>query len=621
MVGAQSSPPAYIPPTEQYVDDTTNPGSVSTENSSPTKQRIKQFRADAKRITKKVLHVDNTNEQIHHDEHAAPHAINDNAGLNPAQTLEVEAGTLKQIQNKLLKPHELKELAHTILHPKDEGAKQASKMLDVSENPHLSREDDDELIDAHDKLKELEVPGPLEFGIAERIAKLHGSIDEMEDDRERKQVAWVSSRYVSGGRVISDASHQFPFLSSCRWVDESGKPQGAQWSQWARQFRSLVHHVQTEKPSPTPDQAASEGDSDEKPDYDQDVLLQQVERIVISSSPIQKWISDLRKLHTWEDPRTTALWLVAWLVIWTCGCFFIFVYLYSAYKILQTRTAFDKRQSLKEAYHRADTDDEVNTSLSELITKYGSTKWLEPVIDSVGPTAQSTLRNVADWSEIVGNFPEAKTRRAKTAVLFTFAVAILITTFASTAFCVRAIELLLILLFFVDQPLARRFPRYRSVILPMHWILWDVPTNTEMSFRYLRQQAQEIRKRGFEQLPASTDGVPPPKADTVETPNLMNIDLVVARCKWGKITGSIVLTSHDMYFMRNFPAQELWRRRFEDIAAMSKGDGPTSLLKQVDHFLEFRYKDGSVDRLERVNQNDQVFNVIFAFSHLLWQQV
>jgi hypothetical protein len=622
MAEAPNSSPIYIPPTKQYANETAHSGPGSTNNLHDVKQRVNQLATDAKRITKRALHIDYTKEQIGRDEHAAPREINKNTGFNPSQTLDVEAGTFKQIKNKLPKPQNLKELGHIIRHPKDVGTEQASKTLDASENPNISREDDNKLIDAHEKLKGLEASDPLELGVEEQIVNLHGSIDEIEEDRQRKQVAWISSRYVSGGQVIPDEQYRFPFLSSCRWVDESGKPQGVQWSQWVDQFRNFVHHVRTEKPSPAPNQTASESNNDDKKaHYDQEILLQEFERIVISSNPIQRWISDLLKLRNWQNPRRTALWLVTWLVVWTCNRFFFFVYLYSAYKILQTRTAFDKRESLKESHNRANADDEMSNTLSEMITRHGSTNWLQSTIDSVGPTVQPKLRSLADWLEIFLNFPEAKTRRATIAIISTLVGASLIATFTSTAFCVRAIELVLILLFFVDTPLAGRYSRYRSVIVPLHWILWDVPTNTESSFRYLRQRAQEIRKGTIQQQPTSTKGVPPLNTDTINTPNVIDVDLLATKCKWRQVTGSVVLTRRDIRFMRNVPEREVWRRQFEDIVMMRKGDGRTSFFKQVEHFLELRFKNGSIERLQPLKKNDEVFNLIFAFSELQWQQV
>jgi len=76
-----------------------------------------------------------------------------------------------------------------------------------------------------------------------------------------------------------------------------------------------------------------------------------------------------------------------------------------------------------------------------------------------------------------------------------------------------------------------------------------------------------------------------------------------------------------MRFIRSVPEQEVWRQSFEDIVEMRKGEGRTSLAKQVTHFLECQFNDGSTERLEHLKKNDEVFNIIFAFSGLQWRQV
>ena len=171
----------------------------------------------------------------------------------------------------------------------------------------------------------------------------------------------------------------------------------------------------------------------------------------------------------------------------------MFVHLYLVYKALQSTPSFNKRESLREIYNQVYDDVEASETLSEMVVRYGSTKWLQPTIDIVGPVIQPNLRSAGDWLEDFVNFPEAKNGRATISFLSVLGAAILIANFVSIAFCVRAIELVLIMFFFVDKPLSVRYPRYQSIIVPLYWALWVIPTDAQTAFQYLQQCAQEIK--------------------------------------------------------------------------------------------------------------------------------
>jgi hypothetical protein len=570
------------------------------------KQRLKEIAREAKRTTKKVLHIDSAREQIEHGPEVVSHAVPDDIGLNPSKTLDVEASTVKQIKNNLPKPHSAKELKEIIRHPKTAGEEQTAETLAFSENPNISRDEDDELIKAHEQTKAIALSDTKDFG-AEEDVSLHESINMMEHDRQQKTAAWISSRYVHCGRVLPGQQYKFPFLSSCRWVDESGEPQGVRWSQLFDQLLSLIKNIPQK-----PQRNRQSGNSHEakQGEYDEDVLLQEIERIIISSSPVQRWLSDIRKMRNWRNPSITAQWFATWLAVWSCNRVFTFVYCYGAYRALQTRTSFDKRESLKDAHERAMDDDEMNNTLSEKISHFGSSKWLKPTIGAVAPVLQPKLRSVADWLEIMMNYQERKTDRATRSIFAVLGGAILISSILSTEFCLRMLTLVLILFFFLDKPLSGRYPEYRQVLVPLHWVLWDVPTNTEVSFGYLRQQAQGIRRR-LKSDKTIEHGTADATAD---------IELFAAKCSWNDISGEIVLTATDVCFMRSAPRKEMWRRRFEDIVELKKGDGRTSLLHRTVHVAELRFRDGSVELLKHLKKNDTLFNVVFAFSEMQWRQ-
>lgn len=577
-----------------------------------TKERLKEFGRSARSTTKNLLHIDDTKQQVLHGPTVSTHAVENDAGLNPSKVLDTEVSNAQNIKNKMPIPHSMSELKEMIKHPRSTGQNHAAEVLAVSENPHLKgNEDDDlvqahgELIDAHENLKGIERDGRKDSAAEEQSVLLQGKIDKLEQDREEKRTAWVSSRYVHSARVLSSQQYKFPLLSSCRWVDESCEPQGAQWSQWFEQLRTFLRHI----PQPTlKQQKLDQGEELETDTYDQDIILQETERILIASSPLQRWISSLRKMRAWHTPAQTAFWLSLWLGIWACNRVFTFLYCYAIYRALQTRTDFDRREGLKDAQARAADEDEMNNTFGEMITSFGSSKWLQPTMEMVGPVIQNVMRGTADWLEIMAEYPEWKTPRATRSVVAVMLTAIVLSQLLSTEFWFRVSTLVSILVFFVDVPLVARYPKYRQVLLPIHWILWEVPTKTETSFGYLRQQAQAIRldlELNASQRPdeAATDA-----------------GLFATECVWKDITGTMVLTPTHMRFMRSFPRQEIWSRNYHDLVELSKGEGRTSPFHGTAHLAEMHFSDGSVEKVEHLKKNDTLFNVIFAFSGLQWRQ-
>lgn len=577
------------------------------------KKRMKDLGRSAKSATKRALHIDDTQRQLHHRRNSLAHAVEDDAGLNPTKVLDTEKSTKQQIKEKLPIPHSLDELKELVRHPKASSQNQAADSLAVSENPHLRENEDNDLVDAHqqladahEKLKRKEQDGSDEGDTEDEAVLLRAQIQALEQDREEKRTAWISSRYVHSIRVLSSQEYKFPLLSSCRWVDESVEPQGARWTQWSEQLRTFLRHAI--EPPPVESKRSREEDL-ETNTYDQDIILQETERILIASSPFQRWISRLRKMRRWQNPGNTAFWLTTWLIIWTCNRVFTFLYCYITFRALQRRTDFDNRETIKDAQERASDDNEMNNTFGEMITDLGSEHWLQPTLDMVGPSIQSSMRSVADWLEILHNYPEWMTPRAKRSIVAVMSITILMSLLFSTEFWFRACTLVSILFFFFDRPLAARYPKYRQALVPTHWILWEVPTSTETAFGYLRQQARAI-------LLQSEGRVAQSKKEFAT-----GIELFASTCVWNDIEGTAVLTMTDIRFMRKIPRQELWRRGYKDLLRLRKGEGRISPFHGTAHLVELHFKDGSAEKLEHLTKNDTLFNLIFAFSGLQWRQI
>jgi len=262
------------------------------------------------------------------------------------------------------------------------------------------------------------------------------------------------------------------------------------------------------------------------------------------------------------------------------------------------------------------------------------------MIDSVGPVIQPQIKDVADWSEVVFNFRDWKTPRDTNALLIFFGVLIVATTFASTEFCVRSITLATILTFFLHRPIIRRYPRFYLIFAPAHWIFWDIPTQPETAFRYLRVHANNIRETAFRRHPSLAGGPHPDlrvdvaRSDVIDSDDVAHTavpltkvsepsgsDILVARCKLGSTAGTLVLNFDHIRFVRHFPREDMWKRPYNELVEVRKGNGQTSVDKSAENSLELEFIDGSVEKIEGLKGKDEVFNVIIAFSGLAWQQV
>ena len=611
-------------------------GGKTSDTSAPPKDmstRAKETVKDAKLKAKRLLRIDETKQSLREDENGAPSKIDHNPAFNPSLTLNAESSTLGHIKDQL--PGSMQELAHTIRHPRSATKGKASDTMATSEEPYISRSDDEDLLKSHKMLEQAESSRDDDSESEEQYDDWKITIDELEESRERKKVAWTLSRYIHRARVVMPGLSTFPVLSSCRWVDRDGKPQGQQWAQWLDHIRDLLDRSWNDQTS---------AGSDEKPVWDQDLLLQQVERIVMASSPWQNWLLRVGQLWRWDNTWKTGTWFAIWLLVWYYNRIFTFTYGYVIFNVIQHRLGPERREALQESHARVSDEDATPNTFGEMISRHGSSGWLDPMLEYVGPVIQPQIKDLADWMEVFMNFYEWKTPRATIVTLFSLGSLITLATFASTDFNLRITTLMAILMFFMHRPVSSRYPNYLQLLAPLHWIFWGIPTHSETSFRYLRIQAEEMRGAALKRNPnlaiEKPDASPvyvqsgPPLASPIRSmedkPTLnhtrsmtkpTNSDIFATACKWHEIKGSVVISFNDIRFVRSFPKHEMWHRQFHELMEIKKGNGQTSIIKKHQNFLELYFEDGSTEKLESLKKKDELFNIIIAFSGLTWQQI
>ncbi len=232
--------------------------------------------------------------------------------------------------------------------------------------------------------------------------------------------------------------------------------------------------------------------------------------------------------------------------------------------------------------------------------------------------------------------------------------------------------------FFLCWPISSHYPKYRYLVSPFKWVLWDIPTHgkplhsasaspteyirsAEWSFQYLRRQAQITREKLIQERveeghsrelanPAldrytgrMTKSVPKIRVENPEseiedidgdddgwysasstTSVLETSDIRAFRAHCSGSTGRLIIFSKGIRFVRSFPIpkKELWRYDFLELAEMRKVEGSTfSKLASSPDQLEIKLTDGSKLPIEGMKERDEAFNTIIGFSTLQWQSL
>ena len=401
-------------------------------------------------------------------------------------------------------------------------------------------------------------------------------------------------------------------------------------------------------------------DFDELP-YDVDSIRRHIERIVIASAPWQAWAMDVRSVYRWEQPWTTAKWLIAYVVLWSTDHIIGFLYAYILYISLKSRFFPSSIDSLRVSMQRAHDRNQSAYRLGELIDKHGNEEWLEPLMKDMGPYIQLQLGDIANMLEVFANFYNWVSPRKTVATLWFFAACLLLSLCCDMAFCFKITGFIAGGTFFLCWPIASHYPKYRYLVSPFKWILWDIPTDAELAFQYLRRQAQmsreQIIKKQVKEVPGlenatprtgvfagQTTAVPRITLNVDETDEaheanadvgdneswrsvdlsssvLEGVDILSFRARWGIQTGRLVIYAHGVRFVRSFRRKELWRRSFLEMAEMRKLQGSTAsrVILKVPEELELTFTDGNSIILSAMDDRDEAFNSIIGFSAVQWQ--
>ena len=318
-------------------------------------------------------------------------------------------------------------------------------------------------------------------------------------------------------------------------------------------------------------------------------------------------------------------------------------------------------QEIRRSYERALSRGTQAFKLSELIRKHGNDKWLDPLLDEIGPIVQLQIGDLADLLEVYQNCYDWKDPWATTYTLLFLSTCILVGHFTSTEFSVKILEWIGIIYFFFSRPISSLYPRYRHIVSPIKWITWDIPTHSEWAFRYLRREAQDaraaiVRQRAIgKYLSGETDPEGPIYRGNMELPTITRTtstgdkaatvydsddsatsyntacsstsvvrgqEMLSFRCRWRSSLGRLKLYGSGLGFSSSLPTRgEQWSRSYIELVELRKQTSESRVERAATiEMLQFHWADGTIDEVfETRGCRDEMFNCVLGFSGQKWQ--
>lgn len=633
-------------------------GFIDTAGRSRTK-RLSRLAKRAKAKTKNLLGIDGvaTDADAEGDEESPLKGISHNPAFNLRQITKSKQPSPTAAAEKARDA--IKSVGSALAHPKNavkgKITRTTADRLSKTERPYLFETADHDYLKAHDNLKRAESRSSSIRGISDDdeqdaiIGSYKDKLREMEAHRESLRVAWITSRFVRRVRVVPKRHVEFPKAERFAQCDVDGHVVRYHWLELLGY--TLIYYTQDFS-------AQYIDDFDELP-FSVNSVRQYIERLVMASAPWQSWAMKVRSVYRWEDPRTTGKWFALYVSLWYTEHIMAFFYGYIIYYVVKNRFYPTSVGSIRSSMQRAQDSRSTAYKLSELIDKHGRANWLEPLIANLGPYIQLQLGDLANMLEVFSNFYQWRSPRKTVATLVFFMSCFLVSVFADMAFCMKIVYFIAGGAFFLCFPIASRYPKYRYLVSPFKWVLWDIPTDAEWSFQYLRRKGQEAREQMIKEKVEHNHNreiaEPPTERYTgrvVEGPIVItegdeasdafsydsddsgfysasstasvleSNDVRSFYAHYRGVAGRFIVFSKGIRFVRSLKKKEIWRHDFLELMEMRKVEG-TQLSKIVSsqHNMQINCIDGSRLDLVGMRERDEAFNTVIAFSSLQWQSL
>ncbi|KAI9731937.1 MAG: hypothetical protein M1834_004388 [Cirrosporium novae-zelandiae] len=660
-----------------------NQQTISSET-NPLKHLTRQVEQKSKNIACSLS-------RIHNGDHAhgrSRHDLHSDPAFNPNQLLPNQRPPLRNTRARARTA--AKKMAATVKNPKKaikvSVKEQTAGKLSIAPRPYLGSQADQEFLklqDEHSLQRAIindSSHATSKNGDKATKAMPEAKVNNLEEHRNQLQVAWITGKHVNRVRVVPYREIEYPRWQDYQQFGRDGKLIRHQWEKWLGHL--LLYHAQ--------DFSSQYIDDFNKLPFDFHTFSRTVERLVMVSAPWQAWYMSVRSITRWEDPKRTAKWAVLYIALWYSEHIMGFLYGYIIYIVIRNRIYHASIEDTKESLKRALDRRQTALHFGEVVDKHGRDGWLEPLLEELGPYIQLQVGDFANLLEVLANFYNWRSPKNTAYTLITLSTCLLITLFCDMAYCMKIIWFLLGMWFFMCRPVASLYPKYRYLVSPVKWVLWNIPTNAEWSFQYLRRKAgdtlsTEAKNEAHEKhhgyfaqtrsvSSAASDSshgddehgaVPTPKTPTSEhtidvqkarmpthgdskdnddesgfvssreqqdslAPPSLSGDTesltrtlgdFKARCN-GE-TGRLLINPYGLSFKRHFPfpAKEIWCLPFLDIIEIKKLKSKNTLKLTTGlppTGIEFVDIEGVSEVIEAIDDRDEVFNLVVAFSGCKW---
>jgi hypothetical protein len=315
-------------------------------------------------------------------------------------------------------------------------------------------------------------------------------------------------------------------------------------------------------------------------------------------------------------------------------------------------------EELRKAIERSINRSSTAFKVGELMDKHGADNWLGPLLDELGPFIQVQVADLANLLECVSNFLHWSDPYITICSLCLFGALFLLTAFADSRFTMKVFWFIVGNIFFVCWPISSLYPRYRLLVSPFKWALWDVPTHAEWAFKYLQERAgiarqaiiskfedaEHVCEESPRNFPNTNNGDDAGESAEEILKLQRDMDILSFDCTYLNNPGSFIISFSGVRFESQVSkihhSYQRFDKSFNDLLEMSKQQKRSSILSPLSTVtagtdkleLIFRSKEGGagmqamsekecaeVVLLENMRGRDKAFNAVVGFSGLRWQ--
>jgi hypothetical protein len=322
------------------------------------------------------------------------------------------------------------------------------------------------------------------------------------------------------------------------------------------------------------------------------------------------------------------------------------------YALIQNYFHPNTISNLRAAQARSSDHGATALKIDELMDRHGTQNWIEPFLQEVGPTLQAVLSDLANTIEGLNNLYHFRNVSASMATFWLLASGLIFSLFADAKLVISLFWAGLGGVFFFLWPIATLHPRYRLLVSPIKWVLWDVPTHAELCFQYLQERSNVVKEALFAGRYQQRQ-----KAEQIAIRNVYdsddsfhsakdiqldeNKDVLSFGCTFENRPGHFIISTNTVRFQSRIASDKhTFIHPLQNMIEISKQRTRSSLLSPlVKHStgmdkLEIRFrqtgqvadlkgdiKEAEIVTLENMIGRDKAFNALIGFSGLRWQHV